>query len=720
MTLALIVAVVTSLALLGLVIVLFRRQVRGRDHAATSLRLANEALEVRLRMRTASLVATNDELRREIAERVRIADDLRPNAERYQALVTATAAIVWGASADETFETAPPEWAASTGHAPDEFRGRRWLDTVHPDDRSAFADARASANADPREFKIEYRLRDTDGTYHRMSVQGIPLQNADGTVREWVGLHADVTSEPGRESECPAPLAQLALQIEHLPLAYFVSDANNRFTYWNRAAERVFGFARADVVGKCPFEVIVPARERGLAESTFARLATGDRDAHGLFENVTKSGREITCEWHNAPLFDATGAFQGVLALAQDVTARQRLGDQVRQVQKMDAICQLAGGVAHDFNNLLTIINGYTRLLAGACPDGTPDGEALAEIRDASERATNLTRQLLAFGRLQVLRPHLLNVNGLITEAQKVLAKVVGEGVRLVCSLSPGLELVTADPDQIEQVLMNLCVYARESMPQGGRLTLATDAVEVGAGPTGDRADVPPGRYVRLTVTDTGYGLTADVKAQIFEPFFSPQGVGKGAGLALAAVFGIVKQSGGHIAAESTIGTGTAFTIHLPVAVQTAPPAGSKSIAPLLPRSGEKILLVEDERPIRALAALALRGAGYTVLEAASGEDAVELFRAQSSVHLLLTDVVMPGMNGRELAEVLREQEPNLKLLYMSGYTDDAKVRHGIASIDAEFLQKPFEVDDLLLKVRQVLDEDGSHTRSQELAGSAP
>ncbi|WP_162683606.1 hybrid sensor histidine kinase/response regulator [Gemmata obscuriglobus] len=690
-------------------VVFVRRVARERDQTAALLRQATDTLESRVRIRTAGLAADADGLRHELAERTRAEDELRANEERFRALVSTSVAIVWRADPVGEFETEQPEWSAFTGQPFGEHRGHGWLRVVHPEDQEPYRGAWAAARSERREFETEHRLWHASGEYRRMVVRGVPILDADGTVREWVGTHTEVAHEGAAGAD---ERTRLAFQLELLPLAYLLSDEANRYTYWNSAAERVFGFARAEVLGKRPFEVVVPARARGAAESTFARLATGDRDAHEVAENVTKSGREILCEWHHAPLVDAAGTFQGVLSLAQDVTAARRHEDQFRQTQKMDAICQLAGGVAHDFNNLLTIINGYTRQLIAVCPEGTPAGDALGEVRAASARATDLTRQLLAFGRLQVLRPQVLNVNGLVTEAQKVLTKLVGGDVRLVLALGTNLGLVSADPDQIEQALATLCVYAREAMPQGGRLTLTTDAVDLHDGGPAP-GDLAPGRYVRLMVADTGYGMTVDVKGQIFEPFFSTQGVGKGAGLGLASVYGIVKQSGGHIVVDSTIGVGTTFTMYLPAAAKPVPVVPKAAATPR-PRGGETVLLVEDERPVRVLAALTLRGAGYKVAEAGSGEEALELYKTRGPIHLLLTDVVMSGMSGRELADALREQDPGLRLLYMSGYTDDPRVRHGIESADAEFLQKPFEVDDLLTKVRQVL----SANEPAALAGS--
>jgi two-component system, cell cycle sensor histidine kinase and response regulator CckA len=388
------------------------------------------------------------------------------------------------------------------------------------------------------------------------------------------------------------------------------------------------------------------------------------------------------------------------------VTARRRLEEQYRQAQKMEAVGQLASGIAHDFNNLLTVINGYADLLLQSLPPADSSQELLEEIRRAGERAAGLTRQLLAFGRRQVLAPRVLDLNAVAADTEAMLRRVIGEDVRLATVPGPGLWPVRADPGQVEQVLLNLAVNARDAMPTGGRLTIETRNVELDDEYALAHAGAHPGPHVLLAVSDTGCGMTDEVKARIFEPFFTTKGPGRGTGLGLATVYGIVTQSGGHLGVDSEAGAGTTFRVYLPRAEGPVgePKAGSGAPAPR--RGAETVLLVEDDPAVRALNRHVLAGCGYTVVEAGDGDEAwrAAVRHAGGPIHLLVTDVVMPGQGGRALAERLLERHPGLKVLYVSGYTDDAVVRHGVLREAMNFLQKPFTPTALAHRVREVLD----------------
>ncbi|VTR93688.1 histidine kinase : Multi-sensor hybrid histidine kinase OS=Chthoniobacter flavus Ellin428 GN=CfE428DRAFT_4291 PE=4 SV=1: Response_reg: PAS: PAS_4: HisKA: HATPase_c: Response_reg [Gemmata massiliana] len=408
-------------------------------------------------------------------------------------------------------------------------------------------------------------------------------------------------------------------------------------------------------------------------------------------------------KWVNVrgePALDADGHIVGIIGVTQDVTERKRLEEQFRQAQKMEAFGQLAGGVAHDFNNLLTVINGYSDLLLPTT--SAADRPALDAIRDAGDRAAALTAQLLAFSRRAVLEPKVLDPNTVIAETGRLLRRLIGEDIILVTSLDPALSRVRADPGQLGQVLINLAVNARDAMPRGGRLTIETRDVELDEEYTRLRAGVRPGRYVMTAVADTGTGMTEEVKARIFEPFFTTKGVGKGTGLGLATTYGIIKQSGGHVEVYSELGVGTTFKVYLPVV--DGPSANAPAETVVVRGGTESVLLVEDQVDVRTFALLALQTYGYAVTPAVDGRDAVNLVAGGTPVDLLVTDVVMPGMSGRELAEILRRQNPGLKALFTSGYTDDAVVRHGVLDADAAFLQKPYTPMALARKVREVLD----------------
>ena len=379
------------------------------------------------------------------------------------------------------------------------------------------------------------------------------------------------------------------------------------------------------------------------------------------------------------------------------------LEKQLQQAQKMEAVGHLAGGVAHDFNNLLGVILGYSELLlANPAIQGAPHNQLL-EIKKAGERAANLTRQLLAFSRKQIIEPVVLDLNSLIADMSKLLRRLIGEDIELVTALAPNLGRVKADHGQVEQVIMNLAVNARDAMPHGGRLTIETANVDLDAEYARKHVTVQPGPYVLLAVSDTGVGMDEATLARIFEPFFTTKEAGKGTGLGLSTVYGIVKQSGGNIWVYSEPGRGTTFKIYLPRVTMpvTAQRAVEKAATP---GGNETLLVVEDAEAMRKMSCEFLASRGYTVLEANNGADALALAEKHPHIHMLIADLVMPGMNGRELAQQLCARNPRLRVLYVSGYTGDAVVRMGILEGAAAFLQKPFTLHGLACKVREILD----------------
>ncbi len=484
----------------------------------------------------------------------------------------------------------------------------------------------------------------------------------------------------------------------------YTHDLQGRFTSINRAAERITGYTREEALGMSISDIVVPEHLE-LARQMIVRKLGGEGSTTYEIAIRTKDGRRLLVEVSSHLTFE-DGKPVGVLGIAREITERKRLEEQLRQSQRIEAIGRLAGGIAHDFNNLLTIIGAYSHMLLMDLPAQHPVRSYAEEILAAAERASALTDRLLAFSRRQVVQPVLVDLNEVVRNMVGLLRRMVGQDIELETVLAPDLGKVRADPTQIEQVIMNLVINSRDAMPGGGRVTIETANLVRGAGERG----VPgPGNWAVMRVRDTGHGMDAETLNHLFEPFFTTKGPGKGTGLGLSIVYGIVKQCGGEITVESEVGRGSVFSIYLPHAsANHAPPAPrTEAVSEPTPPGGETILLVEDEPGVRKLVRQMLVQHGYQVLEAGSGPETLALVKRYSGrIDLLLTDVVMPEMNGRELAEQLRNVRPNLKVMYMTGYTEDGAVRQGVATADVVCLQKPFLPDTLARKVREVLDRE--------------
>jgi PAS domain S-box-containing protein len=480
-------------------------------------------------------------------------------------------------------------------------------------------------------------------------------------------------------------------------------DAKGETTFVNERLAHMLGYTAEEMIGR-PLLNILHERDRGQALERLERIRKGAADHFDMVLH-RKDGTELASMVSAAPFLDKEGRFAGALAMITDISERKQLEEQFRQAQKMEAFGQLAGGVAHDFNNLLTVISGYSELLLSTAGLDDSTKNLITQIHMAGERAASLTRQLLAFSRKQVLEPKVLDLNTIIIDTEKMLRRLIGEDVTLTSVLQSDLARVKVDPGQMDQVIMNLAVNARDAMPQGGKLTIETTNVDLDQAYAETHPEVTPGRYVMMAVSDTGCGMDDATKARIFEPFFTTKGPGKGTGLGLATAFGIVKQSGGHIAVYSELEHGTSFKIYLPVVTERISSGKSFHGVRTAPKGNETVLLVEDEDGVRGFARHALQMFGYTVLEASNGAEAIKMCEEQKEpIHLVVSDVVMPEMGGRRLIEQLTALRPGIKVLFLSGYTDDAVMRHGVLEAEVAFLQKPFTPTALANKVREVLD----------------
>jgi len=526
---------------------------------------------------------------------------------------------------------------------------------------------------------------------------------------EWAGALAvlsiatDITIQKRAEEALRASEYRLRRLFETAPDGILILDADTgQVIDANPFMQDLLGYSVDEFLGKKLWEV-GPFKAVVASKTTFAELRLKDRLHYEALPLETKDGRRIEVEFvSNAYQVNEKRLIQCNI---RDITERVQLEAQFRQAQKMESVGQLASGIAHDFNNLLTVINGMSELLLAQVNQDDPMRADVQEISRAGERAATLTRQLLAFSRQQILESRVLDCNMIVSGMESLLGRLLGEDIELVVKLTQGVGRVKADPGQIEQVLSNLAVNARDAMPQGGQLTIETENVTTDQDYARQHGvAVPPGSYALLTVSDSGVGMDEATRARIFEPFFTTKGPGKGTGLGLSTVYGVVKQSLGFIWVYSEVGRGTSFKILLPQVTEAAAPDWPELT--VVPTSGtETILLAEDNAGLRKLATRMLEPAGYTVLGAASGEEALRLLeRHEEPVHLLLSDVVMPGMSGRQLAERIAETRPGMKVLYMSGYTSDTIVRHGVLEARVPFLNKPFTGAALLRKVREVLD----------------
>jgi len=566
---------------------------------------------------------------------------------------------------------------------------------------------------------FETQMYRKDGSKIWVSINARAIYNEQGELQFSEGFLQDITGrkraeEALRESQDKfRNLYEQSKQREELyrslldssPDAVVVYDMEGKARYVNDSFTGIFGWTMEELKDKrVPF---LPESEREATMKLIRRVIDEGIPVSGFeTKRDTKDERMLDVSVSASRYHDHQGNPAGMLVILSDITARKRLEEQLRQATKMEAIGQLAGGVAHDFNNLLTAIMGYSNILMLETAKNNRRYDKLVQIGRAAERAAELTQQLLAFSRKQVLNVRMLDVNVSITEFEKMLRRLIGEDIDLVTVFQPALGRVKADPGQIEQILMNLAVNARDAMPEGGKLTIETSNVVLDEAYAKAQAETDPGLYVMFAVSDTGEGMNAETVSNVFDPFFTTKSKGKGTGLGLSTVYGIVKQHRGHVSVYSEPGRGTTFKVYLPCAEESSGRILKAPAPQNRPRGMETVLIVEDDESVRSLTCDALKVLGYTPLAASEPEEALSLCdRYEKTIHLLLTDVVLPHMDGRSLFDRMSPKRPEMKVLYMSGYTDDAIVHHGVLDEGVHFLQKPFTVDSLARKVKQVLEQ---------------
>src|SRR5882757_4606963 len=590
------------------------------------------------------------------------------------------------------------------GYSLDELKKSSSFAQIHPEDvdrvRQAGEEARRSGIGRP----LEYRVRHKDGSWRVLESTASVIRDSKGDPEKLVIVNRDVTERKRAAEALERSESSFRSVVEDAPYGIYRASIAVDLIVVNLALQKMLGYdSREELLQtNAGTQIYRHASEH----EKFIQTVVQEQSFKDLeLEWKRKDGAPITVRCSGWPVKNETGAVTYLEVFAEDVTERRVLERQLRMAQKMEAVGRLSGGIAHDFNNLLGVIIGYIQVMKRSLVPGNSSYEYAEEIEKASQRAVSLTRQLLAFSRQQVLEPIILNLNTLVSDMEKMLPRLIGEDIQLNLLLDPAIGQVKADPGQIEQVVMNLAVNSRDAMPDGGKLTIQTTNAELDAAFAREHAGSIPGQYVMLAVTDTGTGMDPETQAQIFEPFFTTKDRDKGTGLGLATVYGVVKQSSGYIAVDSEKGKGAYFKIYLPRIEQPVATQSEINQAPLTVRGCETILLVEDAEPLRKLAHMFLRDNGYQVLTAADGSEAQQVAAQNAGpIHLLLTDVVMPGINGRVLAEQLAPLHPAMKVLYMSGYTDSFIAGHGVLEEGLHLLHKPFTEEALMRKVRELLD----------------
>jgi two-component system cell cycle sensor histidine kinase/response regulator CckA len=649
----------------------------------------------------------------DITERKQMETALRESEERFRAVIESQIDLISRYLPDTTLTFVNDAYCQFYGKTREELIGHSFLSMVAPEFHELVLKETENLAKNPRSIEGEYLNYRQDGEecWIQWVVQGIGGKN--GRVVELQAVGRDITERKRTEEALRESEERFRLAFENANTGVCLVDLEGNLTKVNDKMCEIFGYTKEELERMTVNDIAHP-EDIDKSPAFIQRTLRGETD-RGTFEKryLHKKGHVVTCQISSSLVRNADGSPLCFISHVHDITERKRaeeesevLREQLRQSQKMEAIGRLAGGVAHDFNNLLTIIKGYSQLSLIELKEDSPLKKNIEHIHEATDRAANLVRQLLAFSRRQILEMKVLDLNAILTNLDNMLRRVIGEDIELITVLAEDLGRVKTDPGWIEQAIMNLVVNSRDAMPSGGKLTIETGNADLDEASTYGHFDVEPGRYAMLSVSDTGVGITPEVMERLFEPFFSTKEKDKGTGLGLSMAYGIVKQCGGDIWVYGEPGKGATFKIYLPRVDEPLEERREKVLGDEFLRGSETILLVEDEENVRKLTLRILERQGYKVLSARDGDDALLICEQfKDPIHLMLTDVVMPRMSGHELAKHLKSSHPKMKVLYMSGYTDNTIVLHGVLMEGVDFIQKPFTVDALTKKIREVLKQ---------------
>jgi PAS domain S-box-containing protein len=650
-------------------------------------------------------------VQRDITARRRMESALRESDEKFHQLAAHITDAFWIRSPDmRELHYVSPAFERIWGRSVESLHAHpeQWTDFILPEDQARVLGEFASLTGDARSVDVQYRIVRPDGEIRTLRVRGFQVRDAADKLIRHAGIVTDITESHRAAEELRESDRRFRDMLRHLELVSMMLDRNGCVTYCNDYLLGLTGWRIEEVMGQDWFDLFLPPELGGEVRGVHARLLADQSVAwHHENEIVTKTGARRLIRWNNSVLRSAAGEVMGTASIGEDVTERTRLEAQLLESQRMETVGKLAGGVAHEFNSILTAILGFSELLVNELSVGSPLVFHATEIGKAAQRAATLTRQLLAFGRKQVLRPEVLDLNAVLARMESTVRLVMGRNVDVRLVTAPGLRSVLADASQIEQVIINMVMNAADAMPKGGTLTLETANVTLDQEYVRSVPDLTAGEYAMLAITDSGTGMSDDVRERVFEPFFSTKPVGHGTGLGLSTCHGIIHQSGGHISVSAELGRGSTFRVYLPQhAPRTAVPADRRDSSDL-PGGTETVLLVESDATLREMATTVLGRLGYTILAAADASDALTLTQGSDIGHIdvVFTDIDMPQMSGAELFERVRKSSPHAGVLFASARGKNAVVDHRVLKDGASFLQRPFTPSALARKIRDVLDQ---------------